>query len=249
MRHGIRAALAGAAVLILATATTPTSAAGTYGYTITPLTSLTQSWPTIDFLGPYFYFLLHNEAAVQDSMRLSIQNLTEPAWFPQVCLRSTCFPDSAVIPFGPGATDTVGVNIVPFFDGSCQADFRVVSTGDPGIVRVFHITLYAGTAAVDVRPVPQAVATLQLAPSFPNPVRSDARIGFVLPAAAHVTLRLYDVMGRQVATLVDGSMAAGPHTAEWNGTLAGGRSAPAGTYFYRLETAQGALSRRLVLIR
>ena len=222
---------------------------GSFEYSIRPLGSDTQSWPTINFLGPYFYFLLRNEASVPDSFSLALQNVTQPTWFPQVCLRAVCFPDSAKVGLNGFAFDTVGVNLVPFTNGLGEADFRVSSVGDPSLFSVFHIRLFAGTAAVDVTPLSGGIASLQLAPSFPNPAQNSARIGFVLPRADRVSLRLFDVMGRQVATLVDGSLPAGAHSVVWSGEFGGGRPAPAGTYFYRLETPEGALSRRLVLLR
>ena len=252
MRTCTRLALLTAALLVgLAGVPSRTSAAPSgsiYEFTITPLGSDTQSWPTINFEGPYFYFLLRNQAAVPDSFHMAVQNLTQPTWFPQVCLRAVCYPDSTTIRLNGFAADTVGVDIVPFSDGLGEADFLINSVGDPSQSAMFHIRLFAGTAAVDVTPLPTA-ASLQLAPSFPNPVRDQARIGFVLPRADRVSLRVYDVMGRQVATLVDQSLSAGAHSVSWTGDLAGGRRAPAGTYFYRLETPEGALSRRLVLLR
>lgn len=253
MRNRFPSAVVPAAFLFAALTMCPTRSAaaptGLFEYSIVPLGSDTQSWPTINLSGPYFYFLLTNDSAVPDSFDLAVENLTQPGWFPQVCLRQSCFPTSTTIRLNAHVTDSVGVNIIPFFDGLGEADFRVTSVGDPSLTSVFHVRLYAGTAAVGTDPFVSAPATLQLSPSFPNPVRSTARIAFVLPSREQVSLKLYDVMGRQVATLVDDSLPAGPHTVEWNGLLAGGRSAAAGTYYYRLATPEGALSRRLVLLR
>ncbi len=244
----VPALLSATLTCLLASGPAP-STAGTFDFSIVALGSDTQSWPTINFEGPYFYYLLTNEAAVADSFDLAIENLTEPGWFPQVCLRQICYPVSARIRLEATTADSVGVNIVPFFDGFAEADFRVTSVGDPSQSVLFHVRLYAGTSAVGVGSVPVAATQIQLSPSYPNPVRESARIGFVLPQRDHVSLRLYDVMGRQVATLVDGSLPSGAHSVEWDGTLAGGRTASSGTYFYRLETPRGSLSRRLVLLR
>lgn len=253
MRNRFPPAVVPAAFLFAALAMCPTrtaaTPAGLFEFTLVPLGSDTQSWPTINLAGPYFYFRLTNEAAVADSFHMAVENLTQPGWFPQVCLRQICFPTSATIRVNGFASDSVGVNIIPFFDGLGEADFRVTSVGDPSLTSVFHVRLYAGTAAVGADPLARGPVSLQLSPSFPNPVRQSARIAFVLPQRDQVSLRLYDVMGRQVATLVDASLPAGPHSVEWHGLLAGGRAAAAGTYYYRLETSDGALSRRLVLLR
>jgi glucose/arabinose dehydrogenase len=83
----------------------------------------------------------------------------------------------------------------------------------------------------------------------PNPARAgDAlRIRWASPRAGAASLRVYDVSGRLVRELEDaGRQAAG--TFEWRGDDAGGRSVPAGVYFYRLEQGRAAAEGRLTLI-
>jgi hypothetical protein len=78
----------------------------------------------------------------------------------------------------------------------------------------------------------------------PNPAASAARFTFTLEQARAVTINVYDVTGRVVATLVDGMVAAGQHEVVFE---AG--SLPSGVYIYRLATAEGALSGRLTVAR
>jgi hypothetical protein len=217
-------------------------------FTIQPLGPLTKSWPTIDFFGPYYYFLLTNTSAQPDSFRLIIANLTQPTWFPQVCLRAICFPDSTTIRMNAGASDTVGVNVVPLSDGVGEWDFVVKSVADPLLTSTFHLKLFAGTAAVGA-PAMAASPGLQLAQSFPNPTRGASRIPFSLPRSGRVSLKVYDPAGRVVATLVDAVLPAGPHAATWGGEVAPGRRVPGGVYFYRLETPAGSLSKRMIVLR
>jgi uncharacterized repeat protein (TIGR02543 family) len=61
------------------------------------------------------------------------------------------------------------------------------------------------------------VTELSLAAVAPNPARGRAGVDFGLPAASGVTLDVIDVQGRQVASLIDGTLSAGRHHAEWNG--------------------------------
>jgi FlgD Ig-like domain len=240
--------LALVALLVFGVRTLAPANAFAYGYTITPLTSLTQSWPTINFEGPYFYFYLTNTSAEADSFHLEVQNLTQPTWFPQVCLRETCFPDSVTLPWAAGHSDTVGVDIVPFDDGVGEADFVLNSVGDPSLHSTFHLTLYAGTAAVGAG-IPTIVPTLQLSQNAPNPATGPTRIPFVMPHDGHATLRVFDAAGRLVETLVDGTVTAGAHSVEWTARSESGRPLPAGAYFYRLDTSNRSLSRSLILIR
>ena len=66
-----------------------------------------------------------------------------------------------------------------------------------------------------------------------------------MPAA----VRIYDVNGRLVRTLLDQSLAAGDHVAVWDGRGAAGRSAAAGIYYYRVEGGPYTATRSMVLVK
>jgi hypothetical protein len=95
---------------------------------------------------------------------------------------------------------------------------------------------------------PALVTALQLAPVAPNPTRGGARVSFALPAEAGVRLRVVDLQGRVVATLVDGVVPAGLHEARWDGTGPGGAARP-GLYFVRLEAGGKQAVRSVILVR
>ncbi|MEM1042581.1 MAG: LamG-like jellyroll fold domain-containing protein [Bacteroidota bacterium] len=87
-------------------------------------------------------------------------------------------------------------------------------------------------------------AALTLAPARPNPFRGQAEIDFALPATGAVSLQVFDMMGRRVATLAEGVREAGPHTVRFDaGTL------PSGVYLVRLEAGGQAATRRVTLVR
>jgi subtilisin family serine protease len=90
--------------------------------------------------------------------------------------------------------------------------------------------------------------------NFPNPFNPGTRIIYQLKVNAAVTLRVYDLLGREVRTLVDAHQAMGPYLREWDGTDNNGAPAAAGAYFYRLEAREGtgkatSVTRKMVLIR
>lgn len=80
--------------------------------------------------------------------------------------------------------------------------------------------------------------------NYPNPFNPATTISFDLPSASAVTLTIYDVLGREVATLVDDTRRAGHHTVVWN---AG--NAASGVYFYRLVTAGHSVVRKMMVVR
>ena len=89
-----------------------------------------------------------------------------------------------------------------------------------------------------------------LAQNYPNPFNPVTTIEYRPEAAGNVTLRVYDVSGRLVRTLVDGHRSAGIlHTASWDGLNQGGQTVATGVYFYRLVTATSTQTRKMVLLK
>ncbi len=79
-----------------------------------------------------------------------------------------------------------------------------------------------------------------------NPFVTSTQLSFRLPENGEVNLRIFDMAGREVAHPFSGFLAAGEQTVEWNGRDARGQRLSAGAYFYRIETAQGMLSGKVI---
>ena len=78
---------------------------------------------------------------------------------------------------------------------------------------------------------------------------TSAQIRFAMPVTQHVTLKVYDVTGREVRTLISGPVKAGVHTVDWNGKDNLSRSVSAGVYFVRMATEGYQASRKTVLLK
>jgi hypothetical protein len=106
----------------------------------------------------------------------------------------------------------------------------------------------ANTAAREIQPwvlTPgEQTHALEFRGAVPNPFHAETAIRFTLPVSAHVTLRLYDVAGKLVRTLVDAQMPPGDHSAML--TAGDMRS---GVYFAVLKTGSVQVSRSVVLAR
>ncbi len=94
------------------------------------------------------------------------------------------------------------------------------------------------------RPVP-----LNLGPNFPNPFNPSTTMAYTVPRASRVTLAIFDIQGRRVATLVDEFQAAGRHVASWNGQGDDGAHAPSGVYFARLESGGESKTGKIMLVK
>lgn len=82
----------------------------------------------------------------------------------------------------------------------------------------------------------QLPAMAYMSPGFPNPLNPGTSIAFGLPQpGGHVSLRVYDVSGRLVRTLVDGELPPGRHSARWDGRDDAGTPVASGVYFYMLD--------------
>ena len=88
-----------------------------------------------------------------------------------------------------------------------------------------------------------------LSPCYPNPFNPTTTIPFGLPQAGHVRLTVFNILGQQVATLVDDDFAAGHHEVPWHGRSSSGNSVSSGVYFYRLETDTFMKTRKMLLIK
>ncbi|MGO9481724.1 MAG: T9SS type A sorting domain-containing protein [Candidatus Kryptoniota bacterium] len=83
-----------------------------------------------------------------------------------------------------------------------------------------------------------------LSQNYPNPFNRTTVIGYQSPANSHVTLKNYDVLGREVATLVDGRQDAGYYNVTFNAV-----NMSSGVYFYRIAADKFNSVKKLVLIK
>lgn len=87
-------------------------------------------------------------------------------------------------------------------------------------------------------------ATFELGQNYPNPFNPTTQIPFELKEAAEVTLKVFDMTGREVATLVNGYQSAGSHSVAFDGS-----SLASGTYLYTLKSGDFQFSRTMVLVK
>lgn len=97
--------------------------------------------------------------------------------------------------------------------------------------------------------VPPHAAGFNLEAARPNPFNPRTSLVFTLDRRAAVNLRIYDLRGRLVATLVQAVLPAGRHEAQWSGRDEAGGNAPAGIYLCRLDDGLRWRSQRLVLVK
>ena len=90
----------------------------------------------------------------------------------------------------------------------------------------------------------QALDGLSLFPNSPNPFNPATQIRFQIPSAGRVSLKVYDIIGQEIATLVDGDRTAGEHAVSFDAS-----GLPSGIYLYRLQHGSGSRIGRMILAR
>lgn len=146
-------------------------------------------------------------------------------------------PFSVPIAYIPGAVpDSAYITITMVGD---------TLTGVPSIGATFLVDDLSFSGTVDAEePGPGLPEVTALAQNYPNPFNPSTRISFVLAESGPVMLQVFDLLGRRVATLVDGDLPAGSHVRPFDAAgLAGG------VYMYRLTTAGSTLTRKMSLLR
>ena len=122
-----------------------------------------------------------------------------------------------------------------------------LSAAPMGHVNVDEITEYY-EIPVAVAGLPAARLALQQ--NVPNPFNPSTRITLELPAAGQVQLAVFDVRGRLVRALYQGSLPGGPHVVSWDGTRSDGSRVPSGVYYYKLRFEnEPALVRSMLLLK
>jgi alpha-amylase len=112
------------------------------------------------------------------------------------------------------------------------------------------LTVQPAALAMHLHAAADVPAAFALGRNYPNPFNPETRVGFAVPVAGHVTLRVYNLLGQEIAVLEDGVTEAGYHTAVWNGRTRSGTLAGSGVYLVRMETAGGFVAvQKMMLLR
>jgi FlgD Ig-like domain len=125
-------------------------------------------------------------------------------------------------------------------------------TAEPGVAYTYILAAIRENGDL-VFSMPIIVATkslsFELEPNMPNPFNPSTRIGFTLSEAERAIVRIYDVRGSHVATLLDSRLGAGRHHVDWDGLDDAGTRVASGTYFYTLAAGRRTESRKMVLVK
>ncbi len=126
-------------------------------------------------------------------------------------------------------------------------------------VRLHPLGRFSGTVWMDlleVTKVPVGVSEKEFQPvsynlfqNYPNPFNPSTIISYSVPKISYVTLKIYDILGREVKTLVSTEQNNGLHSVQWNGDNNYGVRVSSGIYLYRIEAGSFIQTKKMLLIK
>ncbi|MFQ5753017.1 MAG: FlgD immunoglobulin-like domain containing protein, partial [bacterium] len=132
-----------------------------------------------------------------------------------------------------------------------RENFYTFPTGHFGTTKTLKLLVgrneYLASETSDIDLIPKE---FELSQNFPNPFNPITSIRYALPRTAHVHLQVFDLLGKEVTTLLDHELKeAGFHLITWNGKDAKGGDVASGLYFYRLQAGDFIQSRKAIYLK
>ena len=85
--------------------------------------------------------------------------------------------------------------------------------------------------------------------NYPNPFNPSTVINFTLPEEMKISLSIYNISGRYIKTIINGSKSAGRSSVVWDGLDSSGNKVSSGIYFYELRTDDFVSSKKMILLK
>lgn len=156
-------------------------------------------------------------------------------------LYATSSPNGAATIWVKEGTTTIGNIPVDMVISRSTDNLVVVGTHGNGVYSHYYNEPLAA-------PMAEKPGNFELYQNYPNPVRTSTTIGYRLAQAGKVSLKVLDLSGRELASLVSAYQAAGTHKVLWQGQSNSGRRLANGLYLYRLEMDNQAATRQMLLL-
>jgi len=109
---------------------------------------------------------------------------------------------------------------------------------------VINGKVYGDTTVVGINEPDNTIKEFSLSQNYPNPFNPSTKIKFAIPKSSFVNLKVYDVLGNEIATLVDEYKLAGKYEVEFNAS-----ALPSGVYFYQLKAGKYTATKKMILLK
>jgi len=134
--------------------------------------------------------------------------------------------------------------------GSAVLRVEVLSVdGTPLDPPVFDEVRVVGKTSTENEKLLEELKSYVLEQNYPNPFNAETEIRFSIPTAGHVSVRVFNLLGQEVALLLDSDMDAGTHHVRWDGLNDSGKRVSSGIYMVRLQSGAYVGTRRMLLVK
>ena len=128
-------------------------------------------------------------------------------------------------------------------------DFFGATANDEMYFDDYHFVADTLRSTVGVNPVDQLPVAFALEQNYPNPFNPSTTIEYALKERSRVLLKIYDVVGKEVRTLINEEQTAGVRRAIWDGRNNSGSQVSSGIYFYRIQAGNFVKSMKMILMK
>ncbi len=215
------------------------------------LTRTSPEWVPfhIDSVEAKSYATVNNPYGVAESLRVVLVSSNVPSDWEGVgiCDISYCYSTgvTTVTSFYPPGNSTIYIYYakLPGRTGSATSIWKVVRASNPS-QQSPQVTFGVTTAPIGITQISSIVSEFSLSQNYPNPFNPNTKINFSLPKSDYVSLRVYDMLGREVSVLVNGQLTAGEYEADFNA-----KGLSSGMYYYSLRAGEYVDVKKMVLVK
>lgn len=149
--------------------------------------------------------------------------------------------------WGGIATDGITFDTMTFSYGT---EYLFVDINDNQIFPIWTGEFIFGNPT-DIIPIatPILPETFQLSQNYPNPFNPETNISFDIPFKSMVSIKIYNILGREITTLVENKLSAGKYSVTWDGADSNGRKVSSGIYLYRIDAGNFTETRKMILLK
>ena len=180
-------------------------------------------------------------SAIRIKLQRTATNLPS-GWQTAICDINACYPpeiDTAVADYPPG-TSEVTLHFYPHHVfGQGTMNIKAIKVSNPS--ENYTLTFGAELNPVGIK---QISSEFKLNQNYPNPFNPTTKIGFSISRSDYVDLRVYDILGREVKTLLSGQLNAGEYEIEFDA-----KNLSSGMYYYRLQSGDNVSVKKMTLVK
>ena len=155
-------------------------------------------------------------------------------------------PNSGTIIAGQSANITITYDASNLIEGEYSADITILSNDPAEPEVIIPVTLTVGYVNTEHGVLP---VVTKLQDNYPNPFNPTTNIAYSVKEAGNVNLKVYNVKGQLVRTLVNDVKETGNYTSTWNGTDNSNKSVSSGVYFYKMKSGNYSSTKKMILMK